>query len=94
MRLNEKGRKEYMSYVKKAYDMMFFWIGFGGFFGFLSYSMTPQIRFIRASPRFKAIRLFLTLFPIAGFSYHGIKFMIFYKRKGAREVPLDPSNVL
>lgn len=64
--------------------MMFFWIGFGGLMGYLSYSLAPQIKFIRNRPSYKKIRIGLVILPIAVFTYHGIKFMTFYKRKGAR----------
>lgn len=84
VRLTEKGRTEYMKYVKKAYEMMFFWIGFGGLMGYLTYSLAPQIKFLRNRPSFKQLRLTLTILPIFIFSYHGIKFMSFYKKKGSR----------
>jgi hypothetical protein len=92
VRLNEKGRTEYMKFVRKAYEMMFFWIGFGGLMGYLSYTLAPQVRFLRNRPSFKRIRLALTLLPIGVFSYHGTKFMLYYKRRGAREVGRDESN--
>jgi hypothetical protein len=83
-----------MKYVKKAYEMMFFWIGFGGLMGYLSYSLAPQIGFLRNRPSFKQLRMTFTILPICIFSYHGIKFMSFYKRKGSREVAADSSNIL
>jgi hypothetical protein len=83
-----------MKYVKKAYEMMFFWIGFGGLMGYLSYKLAPHVRFLRERSSFTFVRKFLTVVPILVFSYHGVKFMVFYKRKGAREVAKDPSNVL
>lgn len=94
VRLNETGRKEYMKYVKKSYEMMFFWIGFGGVMSFLSYNFAPVVPFLRRLNSFKTIRISLTVIPLLVFPYHGIKFMIAYKRKGAREVGKDPNNVL
>jgi len=94
VRLNETGRKEYMKYVKKSYEMMLFWIGFGGVMGFLSYTFAPSVRFLRNLNSFKTIRMMLTILPLFVFPYHGIKFMIAYKRKGAREVGKDPNNIL
>jgi len=79
-----------MTYVKKAYEMMFFWIGFGGLMGYLSYKFAPYVKFLRNRGSYKTIRKFLVILPIFVFSYHGIKFMVFYKRKGAREVSKNP----
>lgn len=62
--------------------------------GYLSYSLAPQISFLRNRPSFKQLRMTLTVLPIFIFSYHGIKFMSFYKRKGSREVAADTTNVL
>ena len=73
---------------------MFFWIGFGGLMGYLSYSYAPQIRWLRNRPNFKSIRVGLLTVPILVFSYHGVKFMVFYQRRGAREVGRDASNVM
>jgi hypothetical protein len=83
-----------MKYVKKSYEMMLFWIGFGGLMGFLSYTFAPSVRFLRNLNSFKTIRIMLTILPLFVFSYHGVKFMIAYKRKGAREVGKDPNNIL
>jgi len=94
IRLNEKGKNEYMPYVRKAYEMMFFWIGCGGVMGYLSYTLAPSVKFLRNRPSFRGIRFTLTALPLFVFSYHGIKFMTFYKRKGAREVSRDSSNVM
>ena len=74
--------------------MMFFWMGFGGLMGYLSYTFSPHVPFLRNRPSFRGIRMGLTILPICVFSYHGIKFMIFYKRKGAREVGRDGSNIM
>jgi hypothetical protein len=74
--------------------MMLFWIGFGGFLGYFSYSLAPQIKWLRNRPSFKGIRLALVIVPTCVFSYHGIKFMTFYKRRGAREVAKDESNLM
>lgn len=73
-----------MTFVKKAYEMMLFWIGFGGLMGFLTYNLSNRINLLRSRASFKKIRFTLTLLPIIIFPYHGIKFMIFYKRKGAK----------
>lgn len=94
IRLNEKGRAEYMKFVRKAYEMMFFWIGFGGLMGYLSYSLAPQLKWLRNRSSFKTIRIGLIIAPTCIFTYHGIKFMIFYKRRGAREVAQDQSNIM
>lgn len=83
-----------MKYVRKAYEMMFFWIGFGGLMAYMSYSLAPQVRWLRNRPTFNRIRLGLLVVPICVFSYHGVKFMIFYKRRGAREVAKDQSNLM
>jgi hypothetical protein len=83
-----------MGYVRKAYEMMFFWIGFGGVMGYLTYTLAPSVKFLRNRPGFRTIRLTLTALPLCIFPYYGIKFMIFYKRKGAREVTRDSSNVM
>jgi hypothetical protein len=64
--------------------MMFFWIGFGALMGYLSYSLAPQIKFIRQRGSFKQIRIGLVILPICVFTYHGVKFMNFYKKKGSR----------
>jgi hypothetical protein len=73
-----------MAFVKKAYEMMFFWIGFGGLMGFLTYNLSSKINLLRSRASFKKIRFALTLLPVIIFPYHGIKFMLFYKRKGAK----------
>lgn len=73
---------------------MIFWMGFGGLMGYLSYTLSPHMGFLRNRPSFKGIRIGLTVVPIFVFSYHGIKFMIFYKRKGGREVSRDSSNIM
>jgi hypothetical protein len=94
IRLSENGKKEYMKYVRKAYEMMFFWIGFGGLLGYLTYQSCNRIGLIRNRPNFKKIRGIFTILPAIIFPYHGVKFMIFYKRKGAREVAKDSSNLM
>lgn len=94
VRLNEKGKTEYMKFVRKAYQMMLFWVGFGGLMSYLSYSLAPHIRFLRNRNSFRTIRLGLAVVPLAVFSYHGIKFMLYYKDKGAREVSRDASNII
>lgn len=73
---------------------MLFWIGFGGVLGYFSYTLAPQIKFLRSRNSFPTIRYTLAILPLCVFSYHGIKFMTFYKRKGAREVGRDESNIL
>lgn len=83
-----------MTYVKKAYEMMFFWIGFGGIMAYLSYTFSPYVGLLRSRPSFTKIRYTLTAIPAIIFPYHGIKFMIFYKSKGAREVAKDSENIL
>ena len=83
-----------MSFVKTAYQMMFFWIGFGGVMGYLSFTLAPSVAFLRNRASFKKIRWTLTIVPLLVFPYHGIKFMIKYKRKGVREVAKDPSNLI
>jgi hypothetical protein len=83
-----------MKHVRKAYEMMFFWVGFGGLMGYLTYHSCSRIGLIRNRPSFKKIRGILTLLPSVIFPYHGIKFMIYYKRVGAREVAKKPSNLI
>ena len=82
--LSAKGKKEYLKYVRKSYEMMFFWMCFGGVIGYLNYTLSPNIKILRNRSNFSNIRMGLTVLPIALFSYHGIKFMTNYKRKGAR----------
>ena len=74
--------------------MMFFWIGFGGLMGYLTYNLAAYMRFLRNRVSFKQLRLTLTILPVCVFSYHGIKFMSFYKKKGSREVAADSTNIL
>ncbi len=74
--------------------MMFFWIGFGALMGYLTYNSCSRIGLIRNRPSFKTIRGVLTFLPLVVFPYHGIKFMIVYKRKGAREVSKDKNNLI
>ena len=83
-----------MKYVRKAYQMMFFWIGFGALMGYLTYNSCGRIGFIRNRPSFKTIRGVLTLLPTVIFPYHVIKFMTVYKRKGARQVAKDKNNLI
>lgn len=92
--MSEDGKKEYMKYVRRAYEMMFFWIGFGGLAGYLTYISCSRIGLIRNRPNFKKIRGILTILPSIIFPYHGIKFMIYYKRVGAREVAKDPNYII
>lgn len=83
-----------MKYVRKAYEMMLFWVGFGGLMGYLTYNSCSRIGLIRNRPNFKMIRGILTVLPSVIFPYHGIKFMIYYKRVGAREVAKDANNLI
>jgi hypothetical protein len=83
-----------MKYVRKAYEMMLFWVGFGGLMAYLTYNSCSRIGLIRNRPNFKTIRAVLTILPATIFPYHGIKFMTFYKRKGAREVAKDSGNII
>lgn len=83
-----------MKFVRKAYEMMFFWMGFGGLMAYLTYQSCSRIGLIRNRHNFKTIRGVLTVLPAVIFPYHGIKFMTFYKRKGAREVAKDSANVM
>ena len=94
VRVNEKGKQEYLKYVNKSYQILFFWLGLGGFLGYLNYTYSPQFKFLRNRPRFPLIRNIFTYAPICIFSYLGIKYMSFYMKKGAREVAKDPSNLM
>ena len=94
LRVNEKGRLLYLQHVNKSYQVLFFWLGVGGFLGYLNSTYTPQVKFLASRPRFPLIRTTLTYAPICVFSYLGIKFMRFYVKKGAREVAKDPSNLM
>jgi len=79
-----------MTFVRKSYEMMFFWIGFGGLMSFLSYNLSAKVKILTNMASFNKIRFTLTVLPLIIFPYHGIKFMIFYKRKGAKEVSKNP----
>lgn len=73
---------------------MFFWIGFGGLTSYISWQTCSKFSLIRNRPSFKTIRIVLTALPALMFPYHGIKFMLYYKRRGAREVAKDPANIV
>ena len=83
-----------MQHVNKSYQILFFWLGLGGFLGYLNYTYAPQFKILANRPRFPLIRSVLTYAPICIFSYLGIKYMKFYVAKGAREVAKDPSNLM
>lgn len=83
-----------MSFMKTAYKEMLFWIGFGIFIGYFSYTYIPYVKFFRNHSKFQTIRRLFFAVPILVFTYHGVKFLHFYKNKGTREVSKDPSNLM